>query len=40
MKNQYPQTVSDLEVAELKGDLISATESQRLIYNDKLIRVD
>ena len=40
MKNQYPQTFSDLEVAELKGDLISATESQRLIYNDKLIRVD
>ena len=40
MKNQYPQTYSDLEIAEAKGDLISATESQRLIYNDKLIRVD
>ena len=40
MKNQYPQTYSDLEIAESKGDLISATESQRLIYNDKLIRVD
>jgi hypothetical protein len=40
MKDQYPKTYSDLEIAELRGDLISATESQRLIYNDKLIRVD
>ena len=40
MKDQYPQTFSDLEIAESNGDLISATESQRLIYNDKLIRVD
>lgn len=40
MKNQYPKTFSDLEVAEARGDLISAHESQRVIYNDKLIRVD
>ena len=40
MKNQYPNTFSDLEVAERRGDLISAHESQRIIYNDKLIRVD
>ena len=40
MKDQYPQTYSALEVAEARGDLISAHESQRIIYNDKLIRVD
>ena len=40
MKDQYPQTYSALEVAEARGDLISAQESQRIIYNDKLIRVD
>ena len=40
MKNQYPKTYSDLEIAERRGDLISAHESQRMIYNDKLIRVD
>lgn len=40
MKDQYPKTYSDLEVAEARGDLISAHESQRVIYNDKLIRVD
>lgn len=40
MKDQYPKTFSDLEVAERRGDLISAHESQRMIYNDKLIRCD
>lgn len=40
MKNQYPKTFSDLEIAEQKGDLIGAHEMQRVIYNDKLIRVD
>lgn len=40
MKDQYPKTYSALEVAEARGDLISAHESQRIIYNDKLIRVD
>ena len=40
MKDQYPKNFSALEVAEKKGDLISAHESQRIIYNDKLIRVD
>ena len=40
MKDQYPNTFSDLEVAERRGDLIGAHESQRIIYNDKLIRVD
>ena len=40
MKNQYPKTFSDLEIAEEKGDLIGAHEMQRVIYNDKLIRVD
>lgn len=40
MKNQYPKTFSDLEVAEANGTIISAQESQRMIYNDKLIRVD
>lgn len=40
MKNQYPKTFSALEVADRAGDLISAHESQRMIYNDKLIRVD
>lgn len=40
MQDQYPKTFSDLEVAESKGQLISAQESQRMIYNDKLIRVD
>lgn len=40
MKDQYPKTFSDLEVAERQGDLISAHESQRMIYNDKLIRCD
>lgn len=40
MKDQYPKTFSDLEVAEKNGSLISAHESQRMIYNDKLIRVD
>lgn len=40
MKDQYPKTYSALEVAEARGDLISAHEAQRVIYNDKLIRVD
>ena len=40
MKDQYPKTYSALEVAESKGYLISAQESQRIIYNDKLIRCD
>jgi len=40
MKDQYPKTFSDMEIAENRGDLISAHESQRMIYNDKLIRVD
>ena len=40
MKDQYPKNFSALEVAENKGYLISAHESQRIIYNDKLIRVD
>lgn len=40
MRNQYPNTFSDLEVAESKGDLIGVHEMQRVIYNDKLIRVD
>lgn len=40
MKDQYPKTFSDLEIAEQRGDLISAQESQRMIYNDKLIRCD
>ena len=40
MKDQYPKNFSALEVAEKKVDLISAHESQRIIYNDKLIRVD
>lgn len=40
MKDQYPKTFSDLEIAERNGDLISSQESQRMIYNDKLIRCD
>ena len=32
MKDQYPKNFSALEVAEKKGDLISAHESQRIIY--------
>lgn len=40
MKDQYPQTFSDLEIAERKGQLIGAHEKQRMIYNDKLIRCD
>lgn len=40
MKDQYPQTFSDLEVAERNGDLISSQEKQRKIYNDRLIRCD
>ena len=40
MKNQYPQTFSDVEAAEAKKQLISASESQRMIYNDRLIQVD
>lgn len=40
MGDQYPQTFSDLEIAEKNGQLISAQEKQRMIYNDKLIRCD
>jgi len=40
MKDQYPKTFSDVEIAEANGDLIGAHEMQRVIYNDKLIRVD
>lgn len=40
MENQYPQTFSDVEAAEAKKQLISASESQKMIYNDKLIQVD
>lgn len=40
MKDQYPKTFSDLEIADARGDLISVQELQRKIYNDKLIRVD
>ena len=40
MENQYPQTFSDVETAEAKKQLISASESQKMIYNDKLIQVD
>ena len=40
MENQYPQTFSDVEAAEAKKQLISASESQRMIYNDRLIQVD
>lgn len=40
MKDQYPKSYSALEIAESRGDLISAHESQRIIYNDKLIRCD
>lgn len=40
MGNQYPKTFSDAEVAYRKKQIISAHESQRMIYNDKLIRVD
>ncbi len=40
MENQYPQTFSDVETAEAKKQLISASESQRMIYNDRLIQVD
>ena len=40
MADQYPKTFSDVEIAIAKGDLISATESQKMIYNDKLIRCD
>ena len=40
MQNQYPQTFSDVEAAEAKKQLISASESQRMIYNDRLIQVD
>ena len=40
MKDQYPKTFSDAEIAREKGQLISAQESQRMIYNDKLIRCD
>lgn len=40
MQNQYPQTFSDVEAAEAKKQLISASEAQRMIYNDRLIQVD
>ena len=40
MGDQYPQTFSDLEIAEKNGQLISAQEKQKMIYNDKLIRCD
>ena len=40
MENQYPQTFSDVEAAEAKKQLISASEAQRMIYNDRLIQVD
>lgn len=40
MKDQYPKTFSDLEIAEKKGDIISSQEKQREIYNDRLIRCD
>ena len=40
MKDQYPKTFSDAEIAREKGQLISSQESQRMIYNDKLIRCD
>ena len=40
MENQYPQTFSDVEAAEAKKQLISASESQKMIYNDRLIQVD
>ena len=40
MKDQYPKTFSDAEIAREKGHLISSQESQRMIYNDKLIRCD
>lgn len=40
LPNQYPETLSEVEKAERKSQLLSAWDSQNKIYNDKLIICD
>lgn len=40
LENQHPQTYGDLEKAENLGQLLNSSDSQRKIFNDKLIRCD